>query len=86
MKFPPDFPPEVPPPPRPEPVSVPIPLVYDDSAIPAEYRVLSVASLGAIELEATLNSAGFEGWWLVQVVPRGEQQLLIFVRQRQRKR
>lgn len=87
MKYPPDFPPEIPKaPPDASQSSVPIPVVYDDSVIPAEYLVLSVPSLEAAELETTLNSAGRDGWWLAQVLPRGDKQLLVFVRQKQSKR
>jgi hypothetical protein len=57
-----------------------MPIIYEESAGPVEYRVLTASSKDAKELEANLNDAGSDGWWLVQIIPQEKQMLLVLVR------
>jgi hypothetical protein len=80
--FPPEAPPEFPfsPPETVGPTTIPTPIVYEESAGPVEYRVLTLDSQDAKELEAKLNDEGRDGWWLVQIIPREKQMLLVLMR------
>ncbi|HKX28538.1 MAG TPA: hypothetical protein VJ302_12630, partial [Blastocatellia bacterium] len=82
----PEIPPQVPlaPPQTAQPLSTWMPVVYDDSHAGPEYRVLTRDSLDAAGWEAELNALGREGWWLVQILPREQQALLVLMRRTSR--
>lgn len=82
--FPPEMPPPVPVRPFEAAVSpaVTVPVVYErEKARPVEYQVLTLSAPTAAELETTLNTAGRQGWWLIQIVSERTPLMLVMMRQ-----
>jgi hypothetical protein len=66
--------------------TIPIPIVYGQTAGSIEYNVLTERyPANALELEEKLNDASRDGWSLFQIIQQKEELLLIFFRQTRRR-
>jgi hypothetical protein len=81
---PPEIPPDFPfsPPETINPPMVSVPMVYVESPVQVEYRVLTRDTLEAKRLEADLNELGRDGWSLMQIIPQEKQTMLVLLRRR----
>jgi hypothetical protein len=66
--------------------TIPIPVVYVETAGSIEYNVLTVRNpANALELEEKLNDTSRDGWSLFQIIQQKEELLLVFFRQYHRR-